>query len=181
MSVLEALNNAYERLADRGDVPPFGYSNEKIGFLISLANDGGPVGLPIDLRESAGKRVVAPPMSVPRPVKRTSGVAPNFLWDKTSYVLGITASEGRRLADEHAAFVARHREALGGNDDFGLRALLRFIEAWTPEQFDALGWPEEMKDQNVVFALEIERRNDIRIHDRPAARAVGETCRGERG
>jgi CRISPR-associated protein Csd1 len=172
MSVLEALNHAYDRLADRGDVPPFGYSNEKIGFLISLANDGGPVGRPIDLRESAGKRLVAPPMSVPQPAKRTSGIAPNFLWDKTSYVLGITAGEGRRLADEHAAFVARHREALGGNEDFGLHALLRFIEAWTPEQFDVLGWPEEMKDQNVVFALETERRTDIRIHDRPAARAL---------
>ena len=37
MSVLAALVRAYERLADRGDVPPFGYSTEKIGFLIALA------------------------------------------------------------------------------------------------------------------------------------------------
>jgi CRISPR-associated protein Csd1 len=44
MSVLEALNNAYERLADRGGMPPFGYSNEKVGFLIALAEEGTPVG-----------------------------------------------------------------------------------------------------------------------------------------
>jgi len=49
MSVLEALNNAYERLADRGGMPPFGYSNEKIGFLIALAEEGTPVGPPTDL------------------------------------------------------------------------------------------------------------------------------------
>jgi CRISPR-associated protein Csd1 len=172
MSVLASLTHAYGRLADRGVVPPFGYSSEKIGFLISLTDDGMPIGVPIDLREAAGKRPVAPPMSVPQPVKRTSGVAPNFLWDKTSYVLGVTAGEGRRLEEEHAAFVKRHREALGSNDDPGLRALLGFIESWTPDQFNVLDWPEEMKDQNIVFALESERRKDIRIHDRPAARAL---------
>src|ERR1700733_3357231 len=58
MSVLEALNKAYKRLADRGDVPPFGYSNEKIGFLIALAEDGAPVGPPIDLRDGEGKRLL---------------------------------------------------------------------------------------------------------------------------
>src|SRR6516162_5368630 len=43
---------------------------------------------------------------------------------------------------------------------------------WTPGQFTTLGWPEDMKGQNVVFALESERRKDIHIHDRPAARAL---------
>ena len=39
-------------------------------------------------------------------------------------------------------------------------------------EFASRGWPEEMKDQNVVFALESERLGNIRIHDRPAARAL---------
>ena len=56
-----------------------------------------------------GKKKTPKPMPVPQPAKRTSGVAPNFLWDKTSYVLGVTAGEGKRTAEEHAAFVARHR------------------------------------------------------------------------
>jgi CRISPR-associated protein Csd1 len=172
MSVLASLSRAYERLADRGEVPPFGYSSEKIGFVIPLNEDGKPAGAPIDLREIAGKRLAAPPMTVPQPMKRTSGIAPNFLWDKTSYVLGVTAGEGRRTGDEHGAFVARHVEALGSSDDPGLQALLRFVGTWTPDQFVAFGWPEEMKDQNVVFALESERRSNIRIHDRPAARKL---------
>jgi CRISPR-associated protein Csd1 len=172
MTVLQALNAAYDRLADRGEVPPFGYSKEKIGFLISLNEDGAPAGAPVDLREGAGKKLVAPLMAVPQPAKRTSGTSSNFMWDKTSYVLGVTGGEGRRTADEHAAFVVRHVENLAGTDDPGLLALRRFIEAWTPEQFTALGWPEEMKDQNVVFALERERLDRVRIHDRPAARAL---------
>ncbi len=170
MSALASLVRAYERLAMRGDAPAFGYSLEKIGFLISLNADGTPAGHPIDLREGDGKRKIARLMAVPQPVKRTSGISPNFLWDKTAYVLGITAAEGKRTAEEHAAFVARHRDLLMGTNDGGLGAILKFIEAWTPGDFVGLGWPDEMKDQNVVFALESERRQDIRLHDRQAAR-----------
>jgi CRISPR-associated protein Csd1 len=173
MSVLEALSNAYERLADRGDVPPFGYSNEKIGFLIALAEDGPPVGPPIDLREEEGKRRIAPLMAVPASFKRP-GVTPRsfFLWDNTAFALGVTASESKDAAARLAAFRERHIKELADTEDAGLLALLQFIKAWTPEQFKTLGWPEEMKDQNVVFALESERRKDIRIHDRPAARTL---------
>ena len=170
MSALASLVRAFGRMG--ADAPPFGYSAEKIGFLISLNEDGSLAGPPIDLREGDGKKKTAKMMPAPQPAKRTSGVAPNFLWDKTSYVLGVTSGEGRRTAEEHAAFVARHNEALQGSDDEGLRALLRFLEAWRPEDFVRLGWPEEMKDQNVVFSLESERLKNIRIHDRPAARAL---------
>ena len=108
MSILASLNRAYDRLIERDEVPPFGYSSEKIGFVISLNEDGSLAGAPGDLRQGTGKKLMAPMMSVPQPTKRTSGVAPNFLWDKTSYALGVTAGEGKRLAEEHAAFVTRH-------------------------------------------------------------------------
>ena len=47
MSILAALAKAYERLPD---APPYGYSAEKVGFLISLDADGA-VAHVIDLRE----------------------------------------------------------------------------------------------------------------------------------
>ena len=170
MSALASLVRAYERMGN--NAAPFGYSTEKIGFLISLNADGSVAGKPIDLREGDGKKKTSKPMLVPQPTKRTSGVAPNFLWDKTSYVLGVTAGEGKRTAEEHAAFVARHRHALQGADDEGLHALLRFLENWRLENFVLPDWPEEMKDQNVVFSLDSDRLKNIRIHDRPAARAL---------
>jgi CRISPR-associated protein Csd1 len=170
MSALASLVGAYDRMAARGDMPTFGYSQEKIGFLIPLKPDGTVAHAPIDLREGEGKRKIAPLMTVPQPTKRTSGVAPNFLWDKTSYVLGVTAGEGKRVAIEREAFLARHREWLGGSNDEGLQALLGFLESWIPEQFVQRYWPEEMKDQNVVFALESERLDRVMIHSRPAAR-----------
>ncbi|MTJ82828.1 MAG: type I-C CRISPR-associated protein Cas8c/Csd1 [Telmatospirillum sp.] len=172
MSILSALNCAYDRLAERHEVPPFGYSSEKISFVISLDEDGRVVGMPGDLRQDTGKKRVARMMSVPQPAKRTSGIAPNFLWDKTSYVLGVTAGEGRRLADEHAAFLNRHLEALAETDDPGLMALWRFVGNWRPEMFDDLGWPAGMTDQNVVFCLESQRLSNIYLHDRPAAQRL---------
>lgn len=165
MSILASLVKAYDRLPH---APPFGYSAEKIGFLISL-NEDGTVANVVDLREGEGRKKVARLILVPQPVKRTAGIAPNFLWDKTSYVLGVTAGEGKRTLDEHAAFVERHFDALKGNDDAGLAALACFLRSWTPDHFAALGWPEELKDQNVIFALESDRLQGINLHDRPAA------------
>ena len=40
MSALASLVRAYDRMAERGEVPPFGYSQEKIGFVVSLYPDG---------------------------------------------------------------------------------------------------------------------------------------------
>lgn len=168
MSVLSSLARAYDRLPD---APPFGFSSEKIGFCISL-NEDGSVAHVIDLRDTMGKKPQPRPMLVPQPIKRTAGIAPNTFWDKTSYVLGVTAGEGKRTAAEHAAFVEHHEVLLAETEDAGLKALLRFLKAWAPEQFTALEWPEEMKDQNVIFALESERLRNVYLHDRPAARAL---------
>lgn len=168
MTILSSLVSAYDRLPD---APPIGYSYQKIGFVISL-NEDGSVANVSDLRTGEGRKLQPRSMLVPQPVKRTAGIAPNFLWDKTSYVLGVTAGEGRRTAEEHAAFVARHLADFGATEDVGLKALRSFLQGWTPEQFAALGWPEDMKDQKVIFALESERRGNVYLHDRPAAKSL---------
>lgn len=170
MSILASLVRAYERLPD---APSIGYSAEKIGFLVSLNVDGS-VAHVVDLRTGEGKKKTAPLMMVPQSVKRTVAIAPNFLWDKTSYVLSVTAGDGKRLTEEHAAFVARNLKGLEGQTDEGLLAFVRFLQAWSPDRFVAPLWPEEMKDQNVAFCLEVERLDRIMLHDRPAAKAAWE-------
>jgi CRISPR-associated protein Csd1 len=170
MSILASLVRAYDRMGD--SVPAYGFSTEKIGFLVSLSDNGTPAGAPIDLREREGKKKTPRAMAAPQPAKRTSGVSPNFLWDKTSYALGVTAGEGRRTKEEHAKFREFQEGLLKDSEDPGLRAFLLFLRTWTPEDFERLGWPEEMKDQNIVFTLESDRKNNVRIHDRPAARDI---------
>lgn len=168
MTILSSLAKAYDRIPN---APPYGYSSEKIGVVVGL-NEDGSVASVTDWREGEGKKARPRAMLVPQPVKRTAGIAPNFLWDKTSYVLGVTAGEGRRTADEHLAFVDRHVEEIGDSDDPGLRAFTLFLKNWSPDQFEESPWQEDMKDQNVAFALESDRRTNLFLHDRPAARSL---------
>ena len=179
MSILAALAAAYDRLASEGRAPPHGYSKETIHYAIGLNIDGS-----VATVSALGDGKTGRELFVPQAVKRSSGIAANFLWDKTSYVLGVTtlqkASENdadyakrtRRLPETHAAFVQRQLEALSGTEDEGLLALLRFIENWCPEDFSSPVWPDEMRDRNVVFTLESDRRANRYLHDRPAAQAV---------
>lgn len=165
MSLLTSLARAYDRLPD---APPFGFSTEKIALLISVRDDGSAT--VIDLRSDEKKR---PPrmLMVPQAVKRTAGVAPNFLWDKTAYVLGLTAGEGKRTAQEHQAFKDRHAEWLAGADDPGLLAFLRFLELWTPDQ-TLPGMTDDLRDQNAIFAYEPDRLAGLWLHNRPAAQEI---------
>ncbi|MEZ5869289.1 MAG: type I-C CRISPR-associated protein Cas8c/Csd1 [Defluviimonas denitrificans] len=164
MSMLAALAQAYDRLPD---APPFGYSAEKIGFCVVLNADGSVADV-VDLRDTDKKRS-AKVVMVPQAKKRTVGIDPNVLWDKTAYVLGVTGGTGKRTAEEHARFRDQHLEWLAGSDDEGLIALARFLESWTPDRFVAPLWPEEMRDQNVVFRL---ASGFEFLHERPAAKAL---------
>lgn len=168
MSVLAALARAYERLPD---APPLGYAPVRIGALVSLRPDGSVASI-TDLRDTIGRKRQAPEMLVPQPAKRTVAIAPNFLWDKTAYALGLTGGEGKRTAQEHDAFKARHAEWLEGTKDEGLRAFHAFLDRWDSGTAMSQGWSDDLLDVNVAFALESERLAGVRLHDRAAARAV---------
>lgn len=168
MTILQALDRYYDRMAARGEAEAPGYSREKIGFAVVLSPEGEPVDI-MDLRQQSGKKLVPRLEEVPAPAKRTVAIQPNLLWDKTAYSLGRTAGEGRRTAEEHAAFKALHLKLLEGTQDAGLLALRRFLDAWKPERFDAPPFTAEMLDANIVFRLVGERGF---IHQREAARQL---------
>jgi CRISPR-associated protein Csd1 len=166
--ILTALNDYYEHLitAQTPGLSASGYSQEKISYALVLNPKGRLVAVD-DLRDLSGKKPLPASLSVPQPEKRTAGIRANRLWDKTSYVLGVSATS-KRADQEHAAFKELHLGMLAGTDDPGLRALAAFLASWTPATFaeDARFKPE-MLDSNVVFRLDGERGY---IHDRPAAR-----------
>jgi CRISPR-associated protein Csd1 len=168
MTILQALDRYYDRMAARGEAEAPGYSREKISFAIVLSGAGEPVDC-IDLREATGKRLVPRLLEVPAAVKRTVGISPNRLWDKSAYVLGRTAGKGRRIADEHAAFKALHSELLTGTSDVGLTALGRFLAVWTPERFDEGPFSANMLDSNIVFRLD---GDPCYLHERQASRKL---------
>ncbi|MCC8552403.1 type I-C CRISPR-associated protein Cas8c/Csd1 [Xanthomonas hortorum] len=178
--ILSALADYYQRLLDdpaSGIAAP-GYSQQNIGYAIVLAADGSVVAVE-DEHDYDGKKRIAKALSVPQPEKRTVAVKSNFLWDKTSYALGVSASS-KRSEQEHAAFKALHQQALAGSDDPGLRALLAFLDTWSPAQFSDhpqfARHGEALLDANLVFRLDGD--TDY-LHRRAAARAAWERLQGQ--
>lgn len=165
MTILQSLESYYHRLP--GIAEP-GWSAEKFGWCIVLDRQGEPIDVE-DIHDLLGKKPRPKLYTVPAAVKRTVGILPNFLWDKTAYVLGRTATEGKRTAQEHARFVELHLQRLAGQEDEGLMALRCFLERWTPERFDTRPFKPEMLDANVMFRLDGETGF---LHERPAARAL---------
>ncbi|HEY0199387.1 MAG TPA: type I-C CRISPR-associated protein Cas8c/Csd1 [Rhodanobacter sp.] len=176
--ILSALNDYYQRLlqgegGEEGISSP-GYSPGKISYEILLSADGGVVDVN-DIRDTSGKKPLPRILNVPQPPKRASNVAPCFLWDKTSYVLGVSAAS-KRADKEHEAFLVLHRESLANETDVGLKALLAFLEGWTTDRFESGPFTQEMVDTNVVFRLDGERNF---LHERPAARDLLARLLGE--
>lgn len=167
MTILSALTRHYDHLAEAGTLPRLGYSLEKIAYCLVL-DPSGAVQEVIDLQIREDKKKPRPRLvEVPSALPRTSGVAPNTLWDKSSYVLGVTAGKDSRTSREHAAFKALHQDLLAETTDPGLRALAAFLEQWAPDHFTPPLFPEDVLDRNLVFRFADDR---CFLQERPAAR-----------
>ena len=177
---LAALAARYDRMAARGDAPVPGFAPAQIAFVLVLDRDGTLIAVH-DVRTGKGMKKRPKVVEAPEMPKRTSSIRAGLLWDKTSYVLGVTrldsevdeARQARtmeRTAKEHEAFKARQAEILANSDDEGARALLAFLKHWNVEAYAGLDYAEEMLDQNVAFELDGDR--GLLLHDRPALRAL---------
>lgn len=184
--ILASLARYYRRLAAETDemgnpkVPPYGFSEEKIGWILVLDKEGRLKTVVPNL--TADKKPQPKLMSVPRPEKRTSGIKPNFLWDKTAYALGVEANKNKAEAKEKPftssektfdAFKQYHLDLLQNSDDEGLQALCRFLQNWLPENFAAENLPAEMLDVNIAFSLE---KPTALIHKREAVQTLWAGC-----
>ncbi len=184
--ILASLARYYRRLAAETDemsnpkVPPYGFSEEKIGWILVLDKEGRLKTVVPNL--TADKKPQPKLMSVPRPEKRTSGIKPNFLWDKTAYALGVEANKNKAEAKEKPftssektfdAFKQYHLDLLQNSEDEGLQALCHFLQNWQPAHFAAENLPAEMLDANIAFSLE---KPTALIHKREAAQTLWAGC-----
>jgi CRISPR-associated protein Csd1 len=199
--ILQELVDRYERESRRGRVAPFGASMEQISFML-IVDHGGKV---IDVQDMRADRRT-PRIPMPTPPKSTVNVEPRFLYGNTAYLLGVKTQAQRkklptdaeqknnpakaaakiekverRCSDEHAAWTGYHREALKGSDDDGLKAVLRFIETWTPEQITGLRYADEITAGTLALRLDhdVDDNGTPRlISDRPAAKAIWDHLSG---
>lgn len=158
--ILQALVRYYEDLLQNGTLSAPGWVKEKISWGLQLADDGQPLALH-DLRTSQqrGKKTMVLPQELPVPdrVKRSSGVAANFLCDNSSYILGADAKgKPERAAQCFAACRTLHQDILQDTPGSAAAAVRAFFAAWQPASAAENPvlqphWNELMQGGNIVF------------------------------
>ncbi|MCK4593774.1 type I-C CRISPR-associated protein Cas8c/Csd1 [bacterium] len=166
--ILQALKGYYER--EKENLPPFGFSEEQIAFIIILDRDGKVVGEPRDLRKEKGKvdrRLV--PLAVQnrsgsfKPTK--DGRKANFTWDNSKYALGVTRDKTSKeliiSPGEFEEFKKRQLLICDGVEDERYKAFRNFLDNWKPKLALELPLIEEIsgkgRDFYVIFAFERAR------------------------
>lgn len=160
--ILQALTQLYEDLAARGEIARPGWSQAKISYALCLEEDGSLIQvIPQLVPGQVGKKTVLRPqkMELPAAVTRTVGVLPNFLWDNSSYLLGVDGKgKPERSLECFRACAKLHHEVLDSVDSTAAKATLAYFDSWQPEQANqhpALAdcWEDLMKGANLIFRV----------------------------
>lgn len=145
--ILQALTQYYDALNARGEIAAPGCGYPKISYALQLRENGELMQVTPLLHEvESGKKKVLRPaedMRLPAAVKRSSGIASNFLWDNSAYLLGIVdtskenSSKKREDKEKRAvqcfqAAAALHHELLDSINSPVARAILAFFDTWQP-------------------------------------------------
>ncbi len=175
--ILQELYRFYERKCAEPDsgMPPYGTSVENISFALVLDANGDLLDVE-DLRHQVGSQKRPRKMQVPAAEKKANGIKPNFLWDSTSYVLGLDDKGNQARTDKcHRAFVEQLKKYCS-IDDPGLKAVLLFLDGDCQEIATRPDWLE-ICGANLVFRLSGKTGF---IHESPAAQKAWELCLGKR-
>lgn len=160
--ILQALNNYYRRLMTEGlaEVAGEGFQKQPIPFVIVLKPTGKFAGL-LDTRLGEGKSKQARSFTVPKAVKKTSGVAANLLWDSPGYIFGRPkpdpGKDPSKLARQKEAFANLVKDRLGAIlEDEGVGAVVKFLEEgdFAPVSEHPLWRELEESGANLSFQLE---------------------------
>lgn len=161
--ILQSLAEYYNALEKQGKVASPGCGAVKVSFALCLSEDGELERVvSVQVEQLRGKKTVLAPqvMSLSAPVKRTVGVAANFLCDNSGYMLGVdTKGKPERTAECFAACKALHEKLLSGIDTRAAKSVLAFFQNWQPEKADknpalAEHWDELISGCNLVFRCE---------------------------
>ena len=159
--ILQALTAYYEQLLRTGQIAAPGWDHSfKVSYRLRIGPEGQLLDL-IDCRQMVpkGKKEVLSPqeMCVPAHVKRSSGIATNFLCDNSTYLLGADEKgKPERSRQCFEACAKLHHEILDNVDSPVARAILAFFDSWKPEEAPtheklADHWKDVTGNANLLF------------------------------
>lgn len=144
--ILQSLISLYDRSDE--DMPPYGFSVEDIGFVITIDKNGNLVGEPEDLRKKVKANIYNfRPSEVPysnRVNVRANAAAktPNFMVDKADYIFGMSGKATKEV--HHNSFIKMIDDVCGGSKDAGVLAVRTFLKRWNPQDSTELPYWKEM-------------------------------------
>lgn len=167
--IVQSLTQYYDAMLKRGAISALGWGPASISYAICLDLDGNVQRLVNTTCETVvGKKTVLRPqtMTLPAAVKRSSGIAANFLWDNSIYILGAGKDDGDKKKAQRnikcfEAAAQLHHDILDGVDSPAARAILKFFDKWKPEDApnaEALQdiFDDVTKGANITFRVDGE-------------------------
>lgn len=171
--ILQALTELFEDLVRQGKLSAPGWSKAKISYALCLDENGALVAvMPTQHEETVGKKTLLRPnlISLPSTVTRTVGILPNFLWDNSSYLLGVDEKgKPERSLRCFRAAAELHHQLLDDVDTPAAKAILAYFDTWEPENAQshpalADSLQEILKGGNLTFQVNgIFARDDTAI------------------
>lgn len=174
--IFQSLISLYERLDKVDEMPPFGFSVEAIGFVITIDKEGNLIGQPEDLRTKINTNIYEYfPSVVPYSNKvnvRSSDAskAPNFMVDKADYIFGLSGSSEKKIHQEH--FEKLVHEVCADSSDEGVIAVKNFLQKWNSRDAAALeAWKEICGNNGKWVAFRLQGETGF-IHERSAIKKL---------
>lgn len=173
--ILQALVNYYDILSEdpESGISKEGYSKAKISYALNISKEGNLLEvLPLKQEVQKGKKKVEIPLEdiVPEQIKKTVGIASNFLCENASYTLGLYKIEEADSDKEKEkkkyrslkcfeAFRELHSKILENETCEESRAVIAFVNSWdcsTALENEVLSpyLEELLKGVNVVLKLD---------------------------
>ncbi len=168
--IFQSLIFLYERLAETDKVPPYGFSIEDIGFVLTLDKEGNMIGQPEDLRTKIKANAftfrtsVVPYTNQVNVRANAAATTPNFMVDKADYIFGLSGNTKKPV--HHQSFKSLVDEVCGESEDDGVLAVKLFLAKWKPENSLALeNWKEISGPHGKWVALRLQGDSCF-IHER---------------
>lgn len=158
--ILQALVNHYEDLVANGKIAQPGWVTAKIAYALNIDAEGNLLSvLPLKKTKTVGKKTKEIPQElvVPEGLKRSSGVAPQFLWYNASYFLGVDAKNDPARAKKcFEAAKKRHLELLENTHGKVATAIKKYFLNWNVDKAadnEYIKSYEDILTANLVFVL----------------------------
>jgi len=169
--IFQSLVSLYDRLAKADDeVPPYGFSVEDIGFVITIDKTGNLIGQPEDLRIKIKantfdfRKSVVPYSNKVDVRSGNASTTPNFMVDKVDYIFGMSGNSKKDVY--HKSFTKLIDAVCDVSRDDGVLAVKSFLSNWNPKNSGELrGWKEMCGIHGKWIAFRLQGDSEF-IHER---------------